>query len=261
MRHLIATTLLALNHLFATVDYAPDRGGIPVFLDTLLRSAQHITLRVHPDDHVLVTQGAADVLEARGARVLSDASITRGGCVVESDIGVIDASVEARWRRAAASLGCDEGWNGDDDVQYQMGEPTTAPDRIAQAIDHAAEQTLADGDVHDVAGARPGVAAVEAERDPAGLVAELHARHRDGAGGRGRLRTGDRPGHQFAEGCRRLCRSPLHERRGHGAGYNVAWPKLQHHIANLVMPDLIRHPSRRVARCDGSRIKSGMTPS
>lgn len=81
-------------------------------VDTLLRSAQHITLRVHPDDHVLVTQGAAEVLEARGARVLSDASITRGGCVVESDIGVIDASVEARWRRAAASLGCDEGWSG-----------------------------------------------------------------------------------------------------------------------------------------------------
>ncbi|MCR5885979.1 flagellar assembly protein FliH [Rhizobacter sp. J219] len=81
-------------------------------VDTLLRSAQHITLRVHPDDHVLVTQGAAEVLEARGARVLSDASITRGGCVVESDIGVIDASVEARWRRAAASLGCDERWSG-----------------------------------------------------------------------------------------------------------------------------------------------------
>lgn len=81
-------------------------------VDTLLRSAQHITLRVHPDDHALVAQGAAEVLEARGARVLSDASITRGGCVVESDIGVIDGSIETRWRRAAASLGCDERWNG-----------------------------------------------------------------------------------------------------------------------------------------------------
>ncbi|MBX3621906.1 MAG: flagellar assembly protein FliH [Rhizobacter sp.] len=81
-------------------------------IDTLLLSAQHITLRVHPDDHALVAQGAADVLEARGARLLSDAGITRGGCVVESDIGVIDASVEARWRRAAASLGCDEAWDG-----------------------------------------------------------------------------------------------------------------------------------------------------
>jgi len=81
-------------------------------VDTLLLSAHHITLRVHPDDHALVSQGAADVLAARGARLLSDATLTRGGCVVDSDIGVIDASLEARWRRAAAALGCDEGWNG-----------------------------------------------------------------------------------------------------------------------------------------------------
>jgi flagellar assembly protein FliH len=79
-------------------------------LDTLLLSAQHITLRVHPDDHALVSQGAAEVLAARGARLLSDASMSRGGCLVESDIGVIDASIETRWRRAAASLGNDEPW-------------------------------------------------------------------------------------------------------------------------------------------------------
>ncbi|MEO8154820.1 MAG: FliH/SctL family protein [Rhizobacter sp.] len=89
-------------------------------VDTLLLSAHHITLRVHPDDHALVSQGAADVLAARGARLLSDIGVTRGGCVVESDIGVIDASLETRWRRAAASLGIDEGWDGavsaDDEV-------------------------------------------------------------------------------------------------------------------------------------------------
>jgi len=81
-------------------------------LDTLLLSARHITLRVHPDDHALVAQGAADVLAARGARLLGDASLARGGCLVESDIGVIDASLDARWRRAAAALGIDEGWDG-----------------------------------------------------------------------------------------------------------------------------------------------------
>lgn len=80
-------------------------------LDTLLLSAKHITLRVHPDDHALVAQGAAEVLAARGARLLSDVSMTRGGCLVESDIGVIDASIETRWRRAAASLGNDEPWS------------------------------------------------------------------------------------------------------------------------------------------------------
>ena len=81
-------------------------------VETLLLSAHHITLRVHPDDHVLVAQGAAEVLAARGARLLPDAAVTRGGCVVESDIGVIDASLEARWRRAAASLGIAEAWSG-----------------------------------------------------------------------------------------------------------------------------------------------------
>ena len=82
-------------------------------LDTLLLSAEHITLRVHPDDHGLVAQGAADVIAARGARLLADASIARGGCLVESDIGVIDATLETRWRRAVAALGCDESWSGE----------------------------------------------------------------------------------------------------------------------------------------------------
>ena len=79
-------------------------------VDTLLLSARHITLRVNPEDAELVVQGTAEVLAARGARVVSDAAVARGGCLVESDIGVIDASVESRWRRAAASIGCDEAW-------------------------------------------------------------------------------------------------------------------------------------------------------
>jgi len=80
-------------------------------VDTLLLSARHITLRVNPDDVALVSQGAADVLAARGARIVSDGSVQRGGCLVESDIGVIDASIETRWRRAAATIGCDATWN------------------------------------------------------------------------------------------------------------------------------------------------------
>jgi flagellar assembly protein FliH len=80
-------------------------------LDTLLLSARHITLRVHPDDHALVAAGAADDLAARGARLISDVNVTRGGCIVESDLGVIDASIEARWHRAAAALGQNVAWD------------------------------------------------------------------------------------------------------------------------------------------------------
>jgi flagellar assembly protein FliH len=81
-------------------------------VDALLLSARHVTVRVHPDDHPLVAQGAAEVLAARGARLLSDATIERGGCLVESDIGGVDASLDTRWRRASASLGIDQGRDG-----------------------------------------------------------------------------------------------------------------------------------------------------
>lgn len=83
-------------------------------LTALLMSARHIAVRVHPDDHALVAQGAQELLQSRGARLLPDAQIKRGGCLVESDIGVIDATVEMRWERAAAAMGRESSWQGDD---------------------------------------------------------------------------------------------------------------------------------------------------
>jgi flagellar assembly protein FliH len=79
-------------------------------VDTLLPGALHVTVRVHPDDHALVVDGAGEALAERGARLLSDGSVARGGCLVESDSGVVDAGIDARWRRAAAALGIAEGW-------------------------------------------------------------------------------------------------------------------------------------------------------
>ena len=83
-------------------------------IDTLILSARHVTLRVHPDDHALIAEGAGEVIEARGARVIADAAISRGGCIVESNIGVVDATLETRWSRVVASLGADEEWHGGD---------------------------------------------------------------------------------------------------------------------------------------------------
>jgi flagellar assembly protein FliH len=93
-------------------------------LDTLMLSARHITLRVHPDDHALVSEGAGEVLAARGARLVNDSTVERGGCVVESNVGLVDASIEARWRRAAATIGRDEPWQ---DAGAEPVEPSAAP--------------------------------------------------------------------------------------------------------------------------------------
>ena len=43
---------------------------------------------------------AGEAFAARGARLLTDAALTRGGCRVESDLGSIAASVESRWAQA-----------------------------------------------------------------------------------------------------------------------------------------------------------------
>jgi flagellar assembly protein FliH len=74
-------------------------------LGVLLVSARHVTVRLNPADHELVAIGLHDGLKARGARLVADAQISRGGCLVESDIGTVDARVQTRWERASAALG------------------------------------------------------------------------------------------------------------------------------------------------------------
>lgn len=74
-------------------------------VNAVLMSARQMVVRVHPDDLPLVSQGAAETLSARGARLVADASVTRGGVLIDSDVGTLDASLESRWAQAAASVG------------------------------------------------------------------------------------------------------------------------------------------------------------
>lgn len=60
-----------------------------------------------------------DVLRAEfssfSSTLLADATITRGGCVVESAGTVIDGTLETRWKRALASLGLSLAWERPED--------------------------------------------------------------------------------------------------------------------------------------------------
>jgi flagellar assembly protein FliH len=95
-------------------------------VEALLLSARHITVRVHPDDQPLVAQGAAEVLQARGARLIPDATIVRGGCRVDSDISSVDGTVAARWRRAAAALGSATEWADVEPIAPADADPDEA---------------------------------------------------------------------------------------------------------------------------------------
>jgi flagellar assembly protein FliH len=71
----------------------------------IMLSARHISVQVHPQDLPLVAEGAAEALEGRGARLTPNPAIARGGVLVQSDVGAIDARIGARWAQAAAALG------------------------------------------------------------------------------------------------------------------------------------------------------------
>lgn len=75
--------------------------------------AQSVTLKVSPDDLEAVRQHEA--LMETGLRddvslhIVSDSSIERGGCVIESDMGKIDARLETQLAAIERALMADDG--------------------------------------------------------------------------------------------------------------------------------------------------------
>jgi flagellar assembly protein FliH len=78
-----------------------------VLAATLTRALEHvagqnqIVVRVHPDDLHYATEIKEELGQARGdiktLTVQGDTSIGRGGCLVESSLGTIDARIEAQF--------------------------------------------------------------------------------------------------------------------------------------------------------------------
>lgn len=81
-------------------------------LGALVLSARHIQLQLHPLDVPLVREGAAEALAARGATVSANPTLARGDCLVESDLGTLDARIATRWAQATANLAAGVPWTG-----------------------------------------------------------------------------------------------------------------------------------------------------
>lgn len=79
----------------------------------VMLSARHISVQVNPADLPLVAEGAEEALAARGARLSAHPEIERGGVLVQSDVGAVDARIATRWAQAAAALGSQEAYDED----------------------------------------------------------------------------------------------------------------------------------------------------
>lgn len=102
----VARALVAL--LDAELRLAPEHIHQVVQRElTRVQTARHVVLRVHPEDLALLD--APETLRARHElraplRIQADASLTRGGCLLDTDIGQIDARLETRLSLALALL-------------------------------------------------------------------------------------------------------------------------------------------------------------
>lgn len=67
-----------------------------------------VTVRLHPDDLAAIGGVGAD-WDRPHVKVVADRDVARGGCLVESDFGCVDGSVEAQFQEIARALLADEG--------------------------------------------------------------------------------------------------------------------------------------------------------
>jgi flagellar assembly protein FliH len=65
---------------------------------------QGATIHVNPQDAALVRQYLGEQLSANAHRLLEDDNVTRGGCLIDSAGGQIDAQISTRWRRVVENI-------------------------------------------------------------------------------------------------------------------------------------------------------------
>lgn len=68
-----------------------------------------VTIRLNPDDFEATCRQREALLAGSHVTVTPDGSVSRGGCLVQSDFGYVDASVDAQFRELARALLVEEG--------------------------------------------------------------------------------------------------------------------------------------------------------
>lgn len=98
---------IAEQVLNTTLDSQPKK--ILDLVDEIINIASEhnglLQLRLNPQDLELVQPFLAQDSNPQSYRLIADESITCGGCIAETPLGLIDATLETRWQRVIATLG------------------------------------------------------------------------------------------------------------------------------------------------------------
>jgi flagellar assembly protein FliH len=79
-------------------------------LKQMAESTREARLLMNPEDAALVRPRLEQVLDKNRLRIVEDARIVRGGCLIETSQGDLDATLQARWRQVVQVLGSNRNW-------------------------------------------------------------------------------------------------------------------------------------------------------
>jgi flagellar assembly protein FliH len=105
--------LEAARHIVAgELSAKPERvmDVIQLALKQMVDTTREARLLLNPEDAALVRPHLEDVLDKNRLRVVEAARIARGGCLIETPQGDLDATLEARWREVVKVLGSNKNW-------------------------------------------------------------------------------------------------------------------------------------------------------
>lgn len=79
-------------------------------LKQMAETNREARLLLNPDDAALVRPHLDQVLDKNRLRIVEDVRIVRGGCLIETSQGDLDATLPARWRQVVQVLGSNLNW-------------------------------------------------------------------------------------------------------------------------------------------------------
>jgi flagellar assembly protein FliH len=79
-------------------------------LKQMAETSREARLLLNPDDAALVRPHLDQILDKNRLRIVEDARIVRGGCLIETSQGDLDATLPARWRQVVQVLGSNLNW-------------------------------------------------------------------------------------------------------------------------------------------------------
>ena len=83
---------------------------VKLALQQMAESAREARLLLNPEDALIVRPILNDLLDKSRLRIVEDARIVRGGCLIETLQGDLDATLQTRWRQVISVLGSNKNW-------------------------------------------------------------------------------------------------------------------------------------------------------